>query len=400
MSVESWFCIELKGETLKNFRWEQKKRALPDESSSQVTEKILANGADLNDFYVISDCNGVIVCRTFTCVPVKTIVDALKDFGDFSLIWASSDCEEYDNEGLLDEEGNLELNDYMEDCCGYYRQRGDQVSFGLGMEPKTKSKLLLCSQKKVNVDKIIDQIPGLTSKKVDKSLEKQVETNPLNIRKPADVLLSDGLYKPWSGAASTWQIIVDNNKIEDLKKYLLKYCPADGVSPVELNDMLWFDWKKVFKDIGLGYIKPNAESINKKEFVNYKKLESITVPESVKTIGAEAFSGCSKLTNIIIPEEVNCIGSKAFYKCKSLKTIILPKNLKEIEELTFYHCTSLTSVTIPKGVTSIKKDAFSDCNALSEIVYNGTKEEWNLIDKTDSGIETCKIMCVDGVIVL
>ncbi len=44
-------------------------------------------------------------------------------------------------------------------------------------------------------------------------------------------------------------------------------------------------------------------------------LTSITIPNSVTSIGPYAFFGCSRLTSVTIPNSVTSIGSFAFYDC-------------------------------------------------------------------------------------
>ena len=48
---------------------------------------------------------------------------------------------------------------------------------------------------------------------------------------------------------------------------------------------------------------------------------SITIPNSVTSIGNYVFSGCASLTSITIPNSVTSIGNSAFYDCSNLKTI-------------------------------------------------------------------------------
>lgn len=67
--------------------------------------------------------------------------------------------------------------------------------------------------------------------------------------------------------------------------------------------------------------------MNKGLFKNCESLKSITIPNSVYTIGDAAFLGCKSLTNIVIPTSVKEIGSGAFSDCTNLKDIKMSKNI-------------------------------------------------------------------------
>ena len=57
---------------------------------------------------------------------------------------------------------------------------------------------------------------------------------------------------------------------------------------------------------------------------------SITMSESVTSIGNAAFYGCSGLTSITIPNSVTTIGSNAFRNCTSMTRIYIPSSVTTI----------------------------------------------------------------------
>ena len=90
----------------------------------------------------------------------------------------------------------------------------------------------------------------------------------------------------------------------------------------------------------------------------------------------------------------------AFYGCSGLTSVTIGDSVTSIGSSAFYGCSSLTSVTIGNSVTSIGERAFSGCSGLKNITYTGTSADWKNIAKVRSWNEkvpsTCIIHCTDG----
>jgi len=101
-----------------------------------------------------------------------------------------------------------------------------------------------------------------------------------------------------------------------------------------------------------------------------KAKTSVTIPNSVISIGDYAFAGCSGLTSVTIPNSVTSIGDKAFAFCSGLTSVTIPNSVTSIGKSAFSGCSGLTSVTIPNSVTSIGRIAFSGCSGLTTLNFN------------------------------
>ena len=101
-------------------------------------------------------------------------------------------------------------------------------------------------------------------------------------------------------------------------------------------------------------------------------LTSVTIPNSVTTIGEYAFYDCDGLTSVTIGNSVTEIGKYAFYGCTGLTSITIPGSVTTMGSRVFKGCSSLTSVTIGNSVTRIGFQAFSDCSGLTSITILAT----------------------------
>ena len=177
------------------------------------------------------------------------------------------------------------------------------------------------------------------------------------------------------------------------------------------------------KSIIIGDKTYKVTSIEERAFKNCPSLKSITIPNTIKYIGAYATEGCKNITSVhisdivawckiefksnpleaahylylngkevtdlVIPENIDQILNSAFSNCYSLKTVELHDKITSIGTFAFGHCRNLTSCNIPNSVKSIGGGAFLDCinlvsmklpNSVSEIGKMCFYECYNLVD--------------------
>ncbi|MDO5397127.1 MAG: leucine-rich repeat protein [bacterium] len=121
-------------------------------------------------------------------------------------------------------------------------------------------------------------------------------------------------------------------------------------------------------------------------------IVSVTISDSVMSIGENAFYDCNGLENVYITDiaawcDILFSGSSSnplyyahnLYLNGSLVTdLIIPNGVTSIGDYAFQSC-GLTSVTIPDSMTSIGDYVFCECGSLTDVYYTGNEERWKAI---------------------
>lgn len=72
----------------------------------------------------------------------------------------------------------------------------------------------------------------------------------------------------------------------------------------------------------------------------------------------------------------------SFSSCTNLKSITIPNSVTTIGDSAFSSCSSLMSVLIPNSVANIGDSAFSSCNNLTSVIFDDTESTWDYYDRT------------------
>ena len=143
-------------------------------------------------------------------------------------------------------------------------------------------------------------------------------------------------------------------------------------------------------------IPESVTSIGKSAFEHCSKLDSLTIKGVATSIGAYAFASCTSLTSLSLVGSFQTIGDSAFVNCgmtsltidatitsiekyafssRFLTSLSLTGNVQKIGDHAFDSCSSLNTVTFPKSPTSIGSYAFDSCTSLNSIEIPGTVTE-------------------------
>ncbi|MBR5778006.1 MAG: leucine-rich repeat domain-containing protein [Bacteroidales bacterium] len=173
---------------------------------------------------------------------------------------------------------------------------------------------------------------------------------------------------------------------------------------------------------------------------------SVTIPNSVTSIGDDAFRDWSSFTSITIGNNVTSIGENAFYNCRGLTTlnfnaincsdfiagyygycpfalspistinigdsvqhipdffasyngsltsVTIGNSVTSIGRYAFNYCTGLTSVTIPNSITSIREEAFGACSSLTTLNFNAINCDFSFSSHSNHPFIDCRISTIN-----
>ncbi|KAL7711595.1 hypothetical protein QTN25_010738 [Entamoeba marina] len=135
----------------------------------------------------------------------------------------------------------------------------------------------------------------------------------------------------------------------------------------------------------------NLTSINSYTFNNCGLLKSITFPSSIQSIGSNSFNNCTSLESINLTTNITSIKSYSFQHCLSLKSVLIPTSISTLEDNCFNNCSSLTYIELPTSLILIGDNCFSHCSNLKTIKLPNSLKQIRKECFFNCGLESIKI---------
>ena len=114
-------------------------------------------------------------------------------------------------------------------------------------------------------------------------------------------------------------------------------------------------------------ISEGVETIGEEAFEGCKRLKSVKLPNTLKSIAFWGFGNCIALESIDFGTSLETIGEGCFYNCSALNEAVLPNSLKTIGSTAFAKA-GLQGLALGTGITTMAKDAFIYCESLKEVI--------------------------------
>ena len=124
-------------------------------------------------------------------------------------------------------------------------------------------------------------------------------------------------------------------------------------------------------------------------------IPSIVNGYTVTRVGKWAFSWRSGLTSVTIPETVTSIGEQAF-NFTGLTSLPLPNSVTSLESAIIQGCNAISSIIIPASLTSIAEGAFIECPAVASITVDVGNPVYESPDNCNAIIEKTSHTLIAG----
>ena len=173
---------------------------------------------------------------------------------------------------------------------------------------------------------------------------------------------------------STLEHLTLNEGLTEIESCAFGGCAA--LKELKLPSTVQILGESLFRELPLleMEIPDSVTEIGVSLFDGCDKLERVVVGKRVPKLTFRMFAGCESLTSVTLKEGyLDSLDGYCFIGCKRLTTLALPSTVRTIDAWAFEDCTALRSVVINKGLTELCSSAFENCKALHYVYFQGDK---------------------------
>ncbi len=194
----------------------------------------------------------------------------------------------------------------------------------------------------------------------------------------SNVNMSDNVEKigvsAFSNCTSLTTVDLPSN-LKSLGEYSFAYCPA--LTSVTIPDGITSIPKQAFfKDESLKTLKNGKNIVTIENSAFWETgLETLVLPERVRTIGDAAFANCKDLTTLKLNDRLAVIGESAFNGCEKLERAVLPESVTSVGECAFWLCDELKEIAVLNPKCSLNKFTRRGNHTITMYGYDGSTAE-------------------------
>ena len=134
-----------------------------------------------------------------------------------------------------------------------------------------------------------------------------------------------------------------------------QYCGKNIMWQIDSAGTMTLTGSGAMYDYNNAYDRPYADQMH--------TVKKVVVGNGITALGWNAFSNADILSSVSLPNTLKTIGIEAFAN-SALKQITIPDSVTTLEQWAFQSCRGFTTFTISAGIQTIGLEAFSDCGYL------------------------------------
>lgn len=167
-------------------------------------------------------------------------------------------------------------------------------------------------------------------------------------------------------------------------KKLVRFCNGSSTSAFTVPASVEVIGEYAFTGAKMSSVRfeegSNLKTIEQMAFDYCDKLYSISIPDSVTSMGSGALRYCSRLSDVKLPSGWTVIDQSIFGFCENLTTLKIPEGVTKICDYALSHnYPPVTHLYLPLSLTEIESYALYNNTKLSFVSYAGTEEQKNAI---------------------